>query len=80
MVEAQSRNGIVARIDVVGSLELAIVKVHYVKERSESVRRHDVGATLLRQQSCTPEVIWVRVCDDDRMNAAKRDTGIMHAP
>jgi hypothetical protein len=80
MVEAQPRNGIVAGIDVVGSLELAIVEVHRVKERPESVRRHDVGATLLRQKPCTPEVIWVRVCDHDRMDAAKRDAGIIHAP
>jgi hypothetical protein len=37
MVEAQPRNGIVAGIDVVGSLELAIVEVHHVKESAESV-------------------------------------------
>jgi hypothetical protein len=80
MVEAQPRNGIVAGIDVVGSLELAIVEIHQVKERAESVRRHDVGATLLRQKPCTPEVIWMRVGDDDRMDAAKRDPGITHAP
>jgi hypothetical protein len=80
MVETQPRNGIVVGIDVVGSLELAIVEIHHVEERAESVRRHDVGATLLCQKPRTPEVIWVRVRDDDRMDAAKRDTGSMHAP
>jgi hypothetical protein len=79
MIEVQPRNGIVAGVDIVGGLQFTIVQVGHVEERTESVRRHDLGAALLRQQACATEMIGVRVSDYNGMHPVQWDTGIVHA-